>query len=47
MFAFAVGPLWAAGICLFRPIGRLRYAMGSASEPGRSIPGLLMSMRPI
>ena len=47
MFAFAVGPLWAAGIGLLWPVGRLWYALGYTSEPGKRIPGLLMSMPPI
>jgi glutathione S-transferase len=47
LFSFAVSPLWAAGIGLLWPIGRLMYALGYyKSADGRRI-GLYLSMPPI
>jgi glutathione S-transferase len=47
LFAFAVDPLWAAGIGLLWPIGRLGYALGYyRSADARRIP-LYLSMPPI
>lgn len=47
LFSFAVDPLWAAGIGVLWPIGRVMYALGyyKAAE-SRSI-GLYLSMPPI
>ncbi len=47
LFSFAVDPLWAAGIGMLWPIGRLWYALGYTTAPAKRMPGLLMSMPPI
>ncbi len=47
LFAFAVGPLWAAGIGVLWPIGRLAYALGYYRAAEKRSPGLLISMPPI
>ena len=47
LFAFAVDPLWAAGIGLLWPIGRLAYALGYYRAAERRGIGLLISMPPI
>lgn len=47
LFSFAVSPLWAAGIGVLWPIGRLGYALGYyRSADARRIP-LYLSMPPI
>ena len=46
-FAFAVDPLWAAGIGLFWPVGRLLYALGYYQSAERRVLGLLISMPPL
>jgi|TARA_E500000331_G_C16816280_1_gene523071 glutathione S-transferase len=47
LFAFAVDPLWAAGIGLFWPVGRLLYALGYYQSAERRVLGLLISMPPL
>jgi len=47
LFAFAVSPLWAAGIGILWPIGRLAYALGYYRAAESRTPGLLISMPPI
>ena len=47
LFAVAVDPIWAAGIGLLWPIGRLMYALGYYKEPEKRRLGLLISMPPI
>ena len=47
LFTFAVGPIWAAGIGLLWPVGRLLYALGYYRAPEDRITGLLISMPPI
>lgn len=47
LFSVAVDPLWAAGIGMLWPIGRVWYALGYTTAPAKRIPGLLMSMPPI
>ncbi len=47
LFAFAVDPLWAAGIGVLWPIGRLAYALGYYRAAEKRSPGLLISMPPI
>lgn len=47
LFSTAVDPLWAAGIGMLWPIGRLWYALGYTTAPAKRMPGLLMSMPPI
>ncbi len=47
LFSVAVGPLWAAGIGILWPIGRLWYALGYTTASAKRMPGLLMSMPPI
>jgi len=47
LFAFAVSPLWAAGIGILWPIGRLAYALGYYRAAEARTPGLLISMPPI
>ena len=47
LFSFAVNPLWAAGIGLLWPAGRLWSALGYTTAPEKRVPGLLMSMPPI
>lgn len=47
LFAFAVGPLWAAAIGAIWPVGRLWYALGYYRAPEKRVRGLLMSMPPI
>lgn len=47
LFSFAVSPVWAAGIGLLWPIGRLGYALGYyRSADARRLP-LYLSMPPI
>ena len=47
LFAVAVDPLWAAGIGLLWPIGRLGYALGYYKASEKRTIGLLVSMPPI
>jgi glutathione S-transferase len=47
LFAFAVSPLWAAGIGLLWPVGRLWYALGYYRSAEGRTRGLLVSMPPI
>ena len=47
LFALAVDPLWAAGIGLFWPSGRLLYALGYYQASEKRTLGLLISMPPI
>jgi glutathione S-transferase len=47
LFAFAVSPLWAAGIGMLWPIGRVAYALGYYRSAGARLPGLYLSMPPI
>lgn len=47
LFTFAVDPLWAAGIGLFWPVGRLLYALGYYQSAERRVLGLLISMPPL
>ena len=47
LFAIAVDPLWAAGIGMFWPIGRMLYALGYYRASEKRIVGLLISMPPI
>ena len=47
LFSFAVSPLWAAGIGVIWPIGRLLYALGYYAAAEKRAIGLYMSMPPI
>ena len=47
LFAIAVHPLWAAGIGLIWPVGRLMYARGYYQEADKRRIGLYISMPPI
>ncbi len=47
LFAVAVDPLWAAGIGLIWPIGRLMYAQGYYRDADSRRLGLYLSMPPI
>tara|TARA_B110000037_G_C16814876_1_gene381204 strand:- start:220 stop:621 length:402 start_codon:yes stop_codon:yes gene_type:complete len=47
LFAFAVDHIWAAGIGLLWPVGRLLYALGYYKAPEKRTIGLLISMPPI
>jgi len=47
LFSFAVSPLWAAGIGVLWPIGRLGYALGYYKSAEARGLGLLVSMPPI
>ena len=47
LFAWAVDPLWAAGIGIFWPIGRVLYALGYYKAPEKRMTGLFISMPPI
>ena len=47
LFAFAVSPLWAAGMGIIWPIGRLMYARGYYENADRRRLGLYLSMPPI
>jgi glutathione S-transferase len=47
LFAFAVSPLWAAGIGMLWPIGRVAYALGYYRSAAARLPGLYLSMPPI
>ena len=47
LFAFAVGPLWAAGIGMLWPIGRLLYALGYYRDAEKRYLGLFISLPPI
>ena len=47
LFAFAVSPLWAAGMGIIWPIGRLIYARGYYENADRRRLGLYLSMPPI
>ena len=44
LFAFAVSPLWAAGIGLIWPVGRLLYARGYYQASDKRRMGLYISM---
>ena len=47
LFAFAVDPLWAAGIGILWPIGRIAYALGYYKAAEKRAIGLYISMPPI
>jgi glutathione S-transferase len=47
LFAFAVSPIWAAGIGMIWPIGRLIYAHGYYAAPEKRLIGLLIGMPPV
>jgi glutathione S-transferase len=47
LFSFAVDPVWAAGIGVLWPIGRLGYAFGYYKDAGKRGLGLYASMPPI
>ena len=47
LFAFAVSPLWAAGIGVIWPVGRLMYALGYYQDADKRRLGLYISMPPI
>lgn len=47
LFAFAVSPVWAAGIGIIWPIGRLMYALGYYENADKRSIGLYISMPPI
>lgn len=47
LFSFAVSPLWAAGIGLLWPVGRLWYAIGYYQAAEKRSLGLYLSMPPI
>ncbi len=47
LFAWAVDPLWAAGIGIIWPIARIWYALGYYRAPEKRVGGLLLSMPPI
>ena len=47
LFSFAVDPIWAAGIGVLWPIGRLWYAFAYYEEAEKRGPGLYLSMPPI
>ncbi len=47
LFSFAVSPMWAAGIGLLWPIGRVMYALGYYADADKRRFGLYLSMPPI
>lgn len=47
LFSFAVSPLWAAGIGLLWPVGRVWYAIGYYQAAEKRSLGLYLSMPPI
>ncbi len=47
LFAFAVSPLWAAGLGVLWPVGRLMYAPGYYKNADSRRLGLYISMPPI
>lgn len=47
LFSFAVSPLWAAGIGMMWPIGRLAYALGYYRDAEKRRFGIYFSMPPI
>lgn len=47
LFSFAVDPLWAAGIGVIWPIGRVMYALGYYKGAEKRSIGLYLSMPPI
>ncbi|MCC5872658.1 MAG: MAPEG family protein [Gammaproteobacteria bacterium] len=47
LFSFAVSPLWAAGLGMMWPIGRLGYALGYYRGAEQRRLGLYFSMPPI
>ena len=47
LFAYAVDPIWAAGIGVLWPIGRLWYAFAYYEAAEKRGPGLYLSMPPI
>ena len=47
LFSVAVDPIWAAGIGVLWPIGRLWYAFGYYEAAEKRGPGLYLSMPPI
>jgi len=47
LFSFAVSPIWAAGIGILWPIGRLWYALGYYQAAEKRSLGLYLSMPPI
>ena len=47
LFAFAVSPIWAAGIGVIWPFMRIGYALGYHKEAKKRLPWLYLSMPPI
>lgn len=47
LFSLAVSPLWAAGVGVLWPIGRLAYALGYYRAAEARTLGLLVSMPPL
>ena len=47
LFAFTVGPIWAAGIGIIWPFARLAYALGYYAETNKRLPGLIVSLLPV
>ena len=47
LFATAVNPLWAAGVGILWPIGRVLYALGYYRSSEKRMAGLIISMPPI
>jgi glutathione S-transferase len=47
LFAYAVSPIWAAGIGLIWPFARIGYALGYHKDAKRRLPWLYLSMPPI
>ena len=47
LFSFAVDPIWAAGIGILWPVGRLWYAFAYYEAAEKRGPGLYLSMPPI
>ena len=47
LFAVAVDPIWASGIGIIWPLGRLMYARGYYQEAAKRQVGLVISMLPI
>jgi glutathione S-transferase len=47
LFSYAVDPIWAAGIGVLWPVGRLWYAFAYYEAAEKRGPGLYLSMPPI
>jgi glutathione S-transferase len=47
LFSYAVDPIWAAGIGILWPVGRLWYAFAYYEAAEKRGPGLYLSMPPI